>query len=355
MPDPTSAQTPPASTVPTQTPAGNAGADAAPTIEQFGGAMSVSKVTLADLKAARRAAPAAGKPPAAAAQAVPGKEGAPPAPGSGGSTSSSTANSDPGTNGTPAPSAGAEDKSKQGGATIDMEPAELAHFTSLNREVRRAREALKEAEAKLSGFGRFEKAAKLAQEGKHYDAAREAGIDVDAALAELLGQQQGTPGDTEVAKLRKDVEDLRKAREEEARAKADEAKRQADAEQNQGRARVIEAVQKAADKYPYLAKSPDLIKSALADADAAYEKVKAEFGGVVSDADKNRILMTALDVHEEKWATTFGPPKERKNDPQTPGFSGDLRGGVKETAVAPPKRMTFEEVRARRARELLQK
>ena len=211
-----------------------------------GGASSDAKPapTLAELKAARRdkAAPTP-------------KATVPPA--SGGSTSSSSTPAPPAASGTPAPAAQGDKQTAQ----IDMSDDALKSFTNLQRELREARTKLKNTEDRIASFGKFEKAQTLAKEGKHYDAAREAGIDVDAALAELLGQNGGqspTAGQID-KKLADEIADLVKFKDDTLKER--EASKAADAEAVVKRDREVTGrfVTDNAAKYPFLAKSPDLV------------------------------------------------------------------------------------------------
>ncbi len=239
---------------------------------------------------------------------------------------------------------GGKPEAKTEPVQIDMDEKSLAQFTTLNKDLRAARAKLKEAEEKVANYARYERAEALKKEGKHYDAAREAGFDVDAALHDLLGVQAKTPEETELAKLQKEVEELKKTRTDEQKAKDEAAKKNEAAEYERGHQRVIEYVEKEAAKYAYLSKDPDLVHAALKDAETAYEKIKAELpkGEDLPADEKNKILFDALEVHEERWSSKFGPKKD------VPGFDSSLRGNVSEKADAPPKSMTFEEVKAAR-------
>ena len=274
--------------------------------------------TIADIKAARRAAQKT-TPPATPASNEPAK----------------------------AVDDGGKPEAKTEPVQIDMDEKSLAQFTTLNKELRTARAKLKETEEKVAAYARYERAEALKKEGKHYDAAREAGFDVDAALHDLLGVQAQTPEATELTKLQKEVEDLKKARTDEQKAKDEQTKKSEAAEYERGHQRVIDHVTKEAAKYAYLSKDPDLVRAALKDAETAYEQLKTELrkddpNADLPDDEKNKLLFDALDVHEEKWASKFGPKKD------VPGFDSSLRGNVSEKADAPPKSMTFEEVKAAR-------
>lgn len=222
-----------------------------------------------------------------------------------------------------------------------MDPAALKQFTTLNRELRAARAKQKEAEDRVAAFAKLERAQTLAKEGKHYDAAREAGIDVDAALAELLGAK-GAPENAELRAITAKLEALEKAREAEAKTRDEAEKRAAAAEDERGRAAVVAHVGREAAKYPHLAKAPELVHAALKDADAAYAKLKTDGADLTAD-EKNALILDALAAHEEKWAKTFGAPAK-----PVAGFGAELRGNVTEAATGQRKAMTFAEVKAAR-------
>ncbi len=311
------------------------GTEAAPavTAPDMGGANTASVVSLASLKAARRAA-AKAAPSVAAPAPVEAK---------------------------PAEPAAAPASTEPATATIDMDAASLAQFTGLNKKLRAAQDEAKQLQAKIAAFAKYEKAEALRTQGRHYDAAREAGIDVDAAIADLLGKTpEQAQGSDELAKIKTDLEELRQAKADEEKARADQARTAAEQATERSRQAIVDAVSKAQDKFPMLSRSPDLVKAALADAEKAYEiikaKGKADTGQDDFDLDaagKNKLLDDALAVHEEKWAKTFGvvQPKTDPAKPATPGFGAGMRGNVTAVKTEPAKRMTFEEVRARRLRK----
>jgi len=289
--------------------------------------------SLNDMKAARRAkAVAAPKAPAAPVAA------------SGASTSSSSTSAAPATNGTPAPNA-AEPASAT--ATIEMDPAALKQFSTLSRELRDSRAKTKELEGKIAGFGKFEKAQALAKEGKHYDAAREAGIDVDAALAELLGQNGGTATSTQIDKKLADrLEALEKRDADRVKADQDRAAAETDAAVKRDRDVTGKFVEQNAAKYPHLAKAPELVDSVFSDYTKAKAKLEAD-GTKMSDADQVTLMLESLAVHEEKWAKAFGPAATTEETP-TNGVDGTARAGVRQPADKPKHKLTFDELKAER-------
>jgi len=238
-------------------------------------------------------------------------------------------------------------------ASIDMDPAELGKFASLSKEVRTAKQQLKEAQDKLAQYGKFEKVQQLAKEGKHYDAAREAGIDVDAALHDLLGIQAKTPEQSALTELEARTAKALELAESLAKAEQAKADAAAKAAREAGQAKVVSAIQAATDKFPHLGKSTELISMALRDADEAYEKAKADAieaevidkNGDLPDETKNKLLLSTLDRHEQKWAAVFGAKQAAEAAEAKPGIA-DLRGGV--GALRPgggSKPLTLDEVK----------
>jgi len=221
-------------------------------------------------------------------------------------------------------------------ASIDMDPAELGKFASLSKEVRTAKQQLKEAQDKLAQYGKFEKVQQLAKEGKHYDAAREAGIDVDAALHDLLGIQAKTPEQSALTELEARTAKALELAESLAKAEQAKADAAAKAAREVGQAKVVSAIQAATDKFPHLGKSTELISMALKDADEAYEKAKADAieaevidkNGDLPDETKNKLLLSTLDRHEQKWAAVFGAKQSAVAAAEAKPGIADLRGGV---------------------------
>jgi hypothetical protein len=237
----------------------------------------------------------------------------------------------------------------KGTATIEMDAADLKRFTTLSREKRELAAKLAESEAKIASFGKFEKATALAKEGKHYDAAREAGIDVDAAIAELLGQNPNSnPTATQIDKKLADRLDALEAKnteseqKEQARQKAQEA-----AQLETDRKIANKFVEDNRAKYPFLAKSHKLVKLAFDDYQSARSTLEAEAGKQLSGAEQAKLLMDALSVHEEDWANSLGDKKPDAKT-ETAGPDGSARAGVTQPAPVAKKKVTFEELKAER-------
>jgi len=282
-------------------------------------------LTLADIKAQRRANPApvpAAQPPAAPASAA-----TPPA------TPTEAAK----------PIPGAGDAVTK---TIDIDDKTLNEFVTGNRELREARQRVKELEAKQSLADKLEQANKLAQEGKHYDAIRLLGQDwFDSATREVLQVQQD-PGNAEVSALRKEVDELKAARDQ-AGKDAQSAKEQAATEAREaGLRKVAEYVQADSKTYPVLSKSPELISMSMKGADEAYPKLVAKLGRDLTDTEKNDLIRAALAEGEDKWGKVFAPKPAAA---QGSAVDSTIRGGVTTPAsAAPTGPMTLEQVKALR-------
>lgn len=289
--------------------------------------------TLADIKAARRTKAQAADQPAGAAGDTRGLQTAP---------QNAAENA-------PKPPAG----EKPATATIDMDGDALKNFTELNRQLREARTKTKNLEERIAGFGRFEKAQSLAKEGKHYDAAREAGIDVDAALAELLGKTDGNPTSGQIdKKLAEQIADLQKFKDDTVKEREERKKADADASAKAERQTVGKFVTDNVAKYPFLAKSQTLVDLAYRDYEVNQTRVEAEEGREMTAEEKSRLLLAALAVHEEDWAKSFGGQSAAapvSTGETAPGVDAGARAGVKQPAPTVAKKVTFEELKRERA------
>jgi hypothetical protein len=248
-----------------------------------------------------------------------------------------------------AQAAGTPPKPDPATVTIDMDAGDLKKFATLSREKREALAKVKELEGKIGSFGKFEKASALAKEGKHYDAAREAGIDVDAAIAELLGQTNGQPTATQIDKdLKGRLEALEadnqamKAKEESRQKAAKELAMETD------RKTATEFVKTNQAKYPFLAKSSKLVDIAFKDYADNRAKIEAESGEEMSGAEQAKLLLAALSVHEEDWANALGDKPASKTEAAPAGPDGSARAGVTQPPVKQKAKLTFEELKAER-------
>ena len=286
--------------------------------------------TLAEVKAARRAAKAA---PAAAKTTEP-------APG----VETGDAKPKPAAS-APAPKPAEPPPAKPAEPVkIDMDEKSLSQFTQLSKDVRETKEKLKAAEAKLAEFANFEKARGLAKDGKHYDAARAAGIDVDAALAELLQANPGQQASPELVALKREIDALKAKGDETEKAQAAAKAAEAEAAIKNDRAIAGKFVTDSATKYAHLAKAPELVDAAFNDFRQSREKLEKDTGAPMPGDEQAKLLLAALDVHEEKWAKVFGVAKT-----ETPaaGLDASVRASA-QPAVKQPERMTFAQVKAAR-------
>ena len=238
-------------------------------------------------------------------------------------------------------------------ATIEMDEGALKQFSTLSRELREAKAKAKDLEAKVAGFGKFEKAQALAKEGKHYDAAREAGIDVDAALAELLGNNNGAPASAAQIdkKLREEIDELKAFKNDTVKEREERKKAEAEATTQADRAATTKFVADNAAKYPFLAKSPKLVALAYTDFEQAKAKVEAESGETMSASEQAKLMVTALQVHEEDWSKALGAAKTEEPPAEglASGLGAEARSGVRQQATPTAKKLTWEELKAERA------
>lgn len=227
---------------------------------------------------------------------------------------------------------------------IDMDEKSLSQFTQLSKDVRETKEKLKAAEAKLAEFANFEKARGLAKDGKHYDAARAAGIDVDAALAELLQANPGQQASPELLTLKKEIEALKAKGDEAEKAHAAAKAAEAEASLKNDRTVTGKVVADSAAKYPHLAKAPELVDAAFKDFTDSRSKLEKENGSPLPGDEQAKLLLAALDVHEEKWAKVFGT---KPAETPAAGLDASVRAAPT-PAAKQPERMTFAQVKAAR-------
>lgn len=272
-----------------------------------------------------------------------------------------------------AAAAAAEAAKKAAGApvTIDMDEATLKAATALSREARESKARARELEAKATELAPLVAAKALVEQGKHREAIKALGIDLNAAVAaELAGPTEAaesTAADKELARQAADLEALkardaeRTKRDEGEAAKQFEAVRQADIKA------VGEYVKKEAVTYPNLAKSDKWILAAYEDATKQAPLVAKDMGKTLADLtpeELQQIVIAALGKGERERAedaALYAPLAPTKNPvnvkvdptPSTPSarpttFSGDLRGGTASPVTKQRSRMTFSE--AKRAR-----
>lgn len=228
-------------------------------------------------------------------------------------------------------------------AKIDMDPKALSEFTQLSKEVREAKAKLKETEAKLVEFGKYQKAEELKKTGKHYDAIREAGFDVDAALAELLQANPGQAVSPQLLEMKRELEALKAKDADRDKQTAAEKEAAEKASVESDRKIALRHVTESAKTYPHLAKAPELVDAAFADFTKARAKLHEQNGVPLSGEEQAKLLTDALAVHEEKWAKVFGVPAA-----PPPAFDPTQRGGVQQTTQKLPEKMTFAQVKAAR-------
>jgi hypothetical protein len=225
-----------------------------------------------------------------------------------------------------------------------MDPAALTQFTQLNRDVRETKKKLEEAEKKLGDFAKIEKARQLAKDGKHFDAIREAGFDVDAALAELL-QQNGGQASPDLIALKKEIDELKGKQSSQEKEKAERAEADAAAAVKNDRTIAGKFVTENVAKYAHLAKASELVDAAFKDFTDARTKLEKEAGASLPGDEQAKLLIDALAVHEEKWAKVFGAPS---GEVPVVGADASLRAGPPTPAAKQPDRMTFDQVKAAR-------
>lgn len=229
-----------------------------------------------------------------------------------------------------------------------MDAEALKNFTELNRQLRESKTKQKNLEERIAGFGRFEKAQALAKDGKHYDAAREAGIDVDAALAELLGRGNANPTAGQIdAKLADEIADLKKFKEETVKEKEESKAAAAAQAEKADRTEVGGFVAANATKFPILAKAPELVDRVFEEFRTERAKQQEE-GEAMSSADQAKLVFKILQDHEGKWAKVFGAPAPAPAA-EAPASIDGARAGVREPPPSTKTKLTFDELKRERA------
>lgn len=198
--------------------------------------------------------------------------------------------------------------------TVETEvPTEkLKEFTKLNRELRETTTELRTLKADVVPLAdALKKAQVLAKAGKHYEAQtvlKPFGIDFDATAREVLQlEHDDKETDPKVKKLQSDLavalEKLEKIEDGQTKTKKttdDTAKAVATQQRKEWEERVIAQVTLAADEFPYLSKSDDFVREALAEADASYPIVVEKLKRNLTDEEKDNMLRWALDDAEKK-------------------------------------------------------
>lgn len=255
--------------------------------------------------------------------------------------------------------------------SIDMDEAALKAATALSREAREAKARAKEFEAKAAAAAPALAAMELIKQGKHAEAIKVLGADLNAAVAETLAGPgevaEQTPEAKELARQAAELEAL-KARDAERteRDKSEDAKRFEAARQADVKA-VGEYVKKEAAKYPFLSRSDAWVADAYEGAVEANATLVKKLGRELTDAERHALVLSALEegeatrVAEARLYAPVAPAVDPKNPanvrpdppPSTPSarpttFSGDLRGGTASPVTKQRSRMTFEA--AKRAR-----
>lgn len=276
----------------------------------------------------------------------------------------------------------------------DITDAQLANFTKLNRDLRTARERVKELEATnataTGPAAQLAAALKLKAEGKHFEAIRVLGLDFDAAAAEVLRlEEEKSTTDPKLRELQDKIDpEIKALREklaalEEGQTKTkeqidtDTKAKQAEAREA-GITKIIADVTAAAETFPYLSQSADFVKEALKEADAAYDIIiankreEAEARGKdpkavrLTDEEKNNLLRAALEEGEAQHAAraklyakavkkpaavkvAAGKDADEEADKAPTTIDSSVRGNV--TRLQPRTKKTLEEIKQERRRQ----
>lgn len=240
---------------------------------------------------------------------------------------------------------------------VKLDEGSLAKFTKLNAELTEARAKISAFEPKAPNADKVEKATKLIEQGKAFDAIIDlVGIKAfNAAVAEVTGATDKKPPLTEEQKALTDELDALKrdsASAKEALAAA------AEREKEIGIGVIIAEVtgtEKA--RFPYLSRSPDWVREALKGADEAFISANAlclkDRGRHMNGEERNRLLQVALETAEEdhaKRAKLYGaaePAPESKPKPSPRTIDRTMRGSVVKS-LPHKKSATLEELKRER-------
>jgi hypothetical protein len=250
--------------------------------------------------------------------------------------------------------------------TVDVKvPDEkLETFKKLNSELTEARAKLAALEGKAPNAEKVEKATKLIEQGKAFDAIIDlVGLKAfNAAVSEVTGATDKKPPLSDEEKARNDeIETLKRdnASTKEQLAIAAAAQREV------GVSKIIEEV-KTLPQFVYLARNPEWVREALAKVDkpqepgkpSTYDLAEAHSqktnGRAMNDEEKNALIRAALEVAEEDHASRaklYGAPESAKTTPAPKPaprtIDRTMRGNV--TKIVPHKKSaTLEELKRER-------
>lgn len=252
---------------------------------------------------------------------------------------------------------------------IDMTPEQLAAATEKSKNERAERDRVRALEERATAGETLAKAKALAAEGQHLAAVEMLGIDLNAAVAEQLGQQpaEGEAPDPKVAELQKKVDEL-------ATSAAARAKQEAEALQARTQAAraadlkgITDHVTAQAAAYPLIGKDAKALEAAYDTASDLVPGIVADLGRPMTSEEKHNLMLAALDEAEARARIKAGvkaPPartgavtseRPRGAAPPQPSarpttFSSDMRGGTSAAVTKPRTRTTLSDAkRARRA------
>lgn len=240
---------------------------------------------------------------------------------------------------------------------VDINEDDLKRWSRLANENRTLRERVAAAEkdrpdveglraraSKLDAFDGHVKA------GKHLEAAKAIGLDLEAAFAEWMQteQQQQTP--PEVRELQAKLAALEAEREERSKqskaAEEQEAAAQQRRHQEAARAefakRIEEDAKSTAPKYPHCAAAPDAAQDVLVIAQKAASAARTKLGRNLNDAEVEQLMATSLvtlEAHYKALAERLGkvtPP------PAAGGGNGASSSTRDADPVARPTSMTID-------------
>lgn len=215
-----------------------------------------------------------------------------------------------------------------------LSEAELQQFVRESRERRDEKKAAREIETLRPAADSWSKAAELVKQGKHLEAIKALGADIHAAAREAMGVET-EPDPT--AKIREENERLkREVAEREQREKAAaESARMVDS--------LVTDVGKD-ERFADIAKDKAAVVAAVREANDVYTEFRRRSGRDLTDAEKDRLVVSALMVHQEdlrKRTTQQAPAPKPADKPPAPASTPQRAAAT----TTPRQKISFEEKR----------
>lgn len=237
---------------------------------------------------------------------------------------------------------------------VPIEADRLDAFVKLNTELREKDALIRDLSSKATAFERFQQYEALVKAGKHVEAARFIGFDMDKANMEILGASPEPQVDPRVEALEREIAAL-KANDQSRQASEISEAREA------GKQATIEHVKANAAEFPLLAKREKWVDAALSRAQRVHDETVQKEKRTLTMAEKDAIVLKALQDEEAERAEDLKAFSVAPNDQQkgsgnqsSQGSTGQMtitnanRGPVSNPGSTSKKKMSFEEVKRMR-------